>query len=1709
MVYNYDVNATDPNGNTITCTSFQHFLPDMTINPASGLISWIPDAAGTYDVTVEVTDGNGGTDTQDFVVTVEDLPALNQGPTITSTPVVTAVEGQVYTYDVDATDPDANDVLAYSLESPPGGMEINASTGLIQWTPAEPQVGGHVISVRVEDPAGLFDTQTFTLVVSAATPVNLPPVADAGENRTLTLSPGFQSMNVTLDGRGSYDPDGHALSFEWSGDPDPDDVEQPQLTLSPGTYTFSLVVIDDPGLASAPAEVTISVEVQDTGGPPQLTVEPSQFTVTEGNTLEFEVSAVDPDGDTVTLSASPKIEHAAFTASPGAPASGTFTFSPDFTQQGIHVVAFKALDGWGNAATGTARITVINANRPPTLTVPENVTVDEGGLLTIPVTAGDPDGDLLTLTAAPLPQGAIFIPATGTITFAPDFEQAGTYTVTCTADDGDLSTSADVMVTVIDVPDGGQSAELTLNVDAPENPTLQTRTRITGTVNMEGRTPVQGIKTSLITGLLPSGGKQGETLEVTLQGQSTGDFVTHFTNGVSQADFGEGITVNSLTVTSETELIANITISPAAATGTRAIYVTSGNETAISMIAFNVTTGSSSLTGILVDSETGNPISGAIVSIQGTNLTTTTGADGSYSFNDIPEGIQTLTINAPDHSLIIMEIDAQIGQTLDTGSLETRPTVFDPTAPPSASIHSLLARFAIQNQGQLTIEEAKSLVIDAIIFAGGDEIGALDEYGSQLNPKVTDNGLLSLSDFYVNGYAERLVLDRSTRLMDLLYGISFAFDWSKGEPPTLKEWIAALQDVVNEAWLYPDDLDSRLPILLFNTGNALTPEPPQISAAMHLNDFKAFLFFTSFLTGHEMFAVEGVGAPFGIGNNPLGAADHNDTTVLLAMAETTFLNSPAAHDSPGDPSNFSYYLSENFDNNTTDFMDIYLSGGMLAMQVPQLWDAHVIESRLKGTLTQKFGYLIGEKYLNSICGPPIPQEAVVFDQGTPYRSVGIKFKRSSTDPGAPFDGSPDAGTVGNRRYGYQLYRQQYLRGGVTLVPVADTPWYTDDPDSLLLIDPDPPVGVNHYRVVFLHGDIDIDFTQLFVQQNLSSANLLRWAGHVIGTGTGDTDDVPLASFSSLLHKSTAFISRLSEDSISISVPDATVSEDNPVVDLVVNQDSGKIYLGDREYDEIVEVDPLHSSERILVARTGFALPGQAGLAITPSGDMYTDNAASDHEYGGRIFRFPASGGKAYAGQVNYYSQLLGRANPVSVISLASDGNGDIYVADNYDKQVKKLSMAQALDEGWPTNRIVGKGIGAQMPDGFSSFTDMVFSGENLFISSADTIYRWLAAGGILTNYSEIPQAHFAGLAIDSGNQLYIACQGVASVGENSGFIMAVPENTVFSSDSTAARYKFLQSLTYPGEVEISADGKSIIYTEGGRAKAQYFGISGQLVDDHGQPLATTGMPVYVKAYSDLGESLWHLADEDGIFSIMGLLAPAQNFYGNTSKAITLAIKSGGYTEERQVTLQAQGQTLLDVTHNSYEIIIDPGTIKAASGTQYTVSYQIIERGTHQDVTTDLFNQGMVQLSVGDTNLVQIIGSSVGQFTIEALAEPDSYGTYAAVSLKEPSTGITLSYGTVSIYGQRYSLDIKTSPCEITTDPSGATVLECSDVAGEITLARGRVKDFSAEVFDASGNRITDLAALAAAGYEFEFFSRICTDPAAPPLIISQISQPAW
>ena len=175
------------------------------------------------------------------------------------------------------------------------------------------------------------------------------------------------------------------ISYEWTGAPDPDNIVSPSVMLSFGAHVFALTVTDEKGLTSSVDEVVITVFAPSPAKEyhaPEIVLETTGYAVREGAILEIPVSASDPDGETLSLTAETEIKNARFNTRSGVHSSGMFIFQPDYDQQGAYVVVFTATDPFGVRSSKTVTLRVDQVNRPPELSIPAEVTVEEGKILT-------------------------------------------------------------------------------------------------------------------------------------------------------------------------------------------------------------------------------------------------------------------------------------------------------------------------------------------------------------------------------------------------------------------------------------------------------------------------------------------------------------------------------------------------------------------------------------------------------------------------------------------------------------------------------------------------------------------------------------------------------------------------------------------------------------------------------------------------------------------------------------------------------------------------------------------------------------------------------------------------------------------------------------------------------------------------------------------------------------------------------------------------------------------------------------------------------------------------------------------------------------------------------------------------------------------------------------------------------------------------------
>ncbi len=270
------------------------------------------------------------------------------------------------------------------------------------------------------------------------------PVLDAIADRTLAESETFSIQFAATD------EDGDALTFSVSPMPLGAGFDSSTNVFhwtpsfeQAGAYLLTASVSDG-GLSDSKS---FAITVTNTNQAPVLG-SIGDKTIPEGALLTFSLNATDMDGDALAYSAS-----AAGKLPDGAsldPISGAFSWTPNFEQAGTYFIPFTASDG-SLQDMESITVSVIQTNQAPVLSLVAEQFVDEDDLLTITLSATDPDGDDLAYAMSALPAGAAFDVQTHTLSWAPGFDQAGSYLVTATATDpGALTAAMSFIVTVVD-----------------------------------------------------------------------------------------------------------------------------------------------------------------------------------------------------------------------------------------------------------------------------------------------------------------------------------------------------------------------------------------------------------------------------------------------------------------------------------------------------------------------------------------------------------------------------------------------------------------------------------------------------------------------------------------------------------------------------------------------------------------------------------------------------------------------------------------------------------------------------------------------------------------------------------------------------------------------------------------------------------------------------------------------------------------------------------------------------------------------------------------------------------------------------------------------------------------------------------------------------------------------------------------------------------
>ena len=415
----------------------------------------IPDTNwnGSETLIFKATDPGNLSDSSTTLFTVI---AVNDAPQIISDPPTTTLEDSLYTYQVEATDVDAGDVLVYHLLQSPAFLSIDTLTGLVSGVPTNNDVGEYDISIQVSDSSGSWDQQDYRLQVSN---VNDPPAVSHIPDQTISEGQTFSS--ILLDNFVS-DPDNADSDINWTATGN----LQLVVEISPDRVA-TIVILDtnwngqeqisfratDPGGLSDSSRTRFTVNAVNDA--PLITSEPL-LNVTQDQLYQYQVSAVDVDSADVLryhfISAPTFLSIDSI--------SGLVSGTPLNENVGNHLVHIQVQDEAGADDQQEYTLTVDNQNDPPQVSQIPDQTIDEGQVfstITLDTYVSDPDHSDADIqwTVTGYQQLTVLIDEQRVATVViPDTNWNGKETLTFKASDpGDLADSTIAIFTVNAVND--------------------------------------------------------------------------------------------------------------------------------------------------------------------------------------------------------------------------------------------------------------------------------------------------------------------------------------------------------------------------------------------------------------------------------------------------------------------------------------------------------------------------------------------------------------------------------------------------------------------------------------------------------------------------------------------------------------------------------------------------------------------------------------------------------------------------------------------------------------------------------------------------------------------------------------------------------------------------------------------------------------------------------------------------------------------------------------------------------------------------------------------------------------------------------------------------------------------------------------------------------------------------------------------------------
>ena len=453
--FSLTLDASDADGDTLTwsiSSAATHGTASASGTGTSKAVNYSPNAdyVGTDSFIVQVSDGQGGTDSITVNVTVSNAaPVITEGA---ATSVSMSVNGTPTAFSLTLHASDVNsDTLTWSVSSAASNGTASASgTGtnkVIGYTPTKDYAGMDNFVVQVSDGHGGINTITVNVTVNN----DAPPVISQSKPASVSMSVNSTptAFNLTLD---ASDANGETLTWSISspathgtasasGTGTSKVVGYTPATDYAGPDSFVVQVSDGSGGTDT---ITVNVTVNNDASPVIAEGASTNVIMSENSTptaFSLALNATDTNGETLTWSISSPATHGTASAS-GTGTSKVVGYDPTTDYVGTDSFDVQVSDGHGGTDTITVNV-VVNAIPVITQGASTNVSMSENSTPTafsLTLHASDANSDTLTWSiSTAAAHGTASASGTGTskvVGYTPDTDYIGNDSFVVQVDDG-------------------------------------------------------------------------------------------------------------------------------------------------------------------------------------------------------------------------------------------------------------------------------------------------------------------------------------------------------------------------------------------------------------------------------------------------------------------------------------------------------------------------------------------------------------------------------------------------------------------------------------------------------------------------------------------------------------------------------------------------------------------------------------------------------------------------------------------------------------------------------------------------------------------------------------------------------------------------------------------------------------------------------------------------------------------------------------------------------------------------------------------------------------------------------------------------------------------------------------------------------------------------------------------------------------------------